>query len=65
VTTDLSVATVHLSISSRKAGEILEAVKSNAKQSMIYHKEFVAIKVPNLVFFIDDSLDYIEKLTMC
>jgi hypothetical protein len=32
--------------------------------SMIYHKEFVWEKVPNLVFFIDDSLDYIEKLTM-
>jgi ribosome-binding factor A len=32
---------------------------------MIYHKERLQLrKVPNLVFFIDDSLDYIEKLTM-
>jgi ribosome-binding factor A len=30
---------------------------------MIYHKVRLQLrKVPNLVFFIDDSLDYIEKI---
>jgi ribosome-binding factor A len=33
--------------------------------SMIYHRVRLQLrKVPNLVFFIDDSVDYIEKLTM-
>ena len=68
VTTDLSVATVHLSVfPQEKAKEILEAVKSNAKNIKHDLSQRVRLqlrKVPNLVFFIDDSLDYIEKLTM-
>ncbi|MFT5254156.1 MAG: ribosome-binding factor A [Flavobacteriales bacterium] len=66
VTTDLSVATVHLSVfPQEKAGEILEAVKSNAKNIKHDLSQRVRLqlrKVPNLVFFIDDSLDYIEKI---
>ncbi|MDD2821859.1 MAG: 30S ribosome-binding factor RbfA [Flavobacterium sp.] len=66
VTTDLSVATVHLSVFPQdKAKEILEAVKSNAKNIKHDLSQRVRLqlrKVPNLVFFIDDSLDYIEKI---
>lgn len=66
VTTDLSVATVHLSIFPQaKAVETLTAIKSNA--ILIKHELSQRVKqqlrrVPNLVFFIDDSLDYIEKI---
>ncbi|WP_338646961.1 30S ribosome-binding factor RbfA [Flavobacterium sp. KS-LB2] len=66
VTTDLSVATVHLSVFPQdKANEILEAVKSNSKNIKHELSQRVRLqlrKVPNLVFFIDDSLDYIEKI---
>ena len=66
VTTDLSVATVHLSIFPQdKAKETLVAIKTNSK--LIKHDLSQRVrlqlrKVPNLVFFIDDSLDYIEKI---
>jgi ribosome-binding factor A len=66
VTTDLSVATVHLSIFPQdKAKETLLAIKTNSK--LIKHDLSQRVrlqlrKVPNLVFFIDDSLDYIEKI---
>jgi ribosome-binding factor A len=66
VTSDLSVATVHLSIfPQEKAGETLAAIKSNTK--LIKHDLSQRVrmqlrKVPNLTFFIDDSLDYIEKI---
>ena len=66
VTSDLSVATVHLSIfPQEKAKETLAAIKTNSK--LIKHDLSQRVrlqlrKVPNLVFFIDDSLDYIEKI---
>ncbi len=66
VTTDLSVATIHLSIfPQEKAKETLVAIKTNSK--LIKHDLSQRVrlqlrKVPNLVFFIDDSLDYIEKI---
>ena len=66
VTTDLSVATVHLSIFPQdKAKETLVAIKTNSK--LIKHDLSQRVrlqlrKVPNLVFFIDDPLDYIEKI---
>ena len=66
VTSDLSVATVHLSIfPQEKAAETLAAIKSNTK--LIKHDLSQRVrlqlrKVPNLTFFIDDSLDYIEKI---
>ena len=66
VTTDLSVATVHLSIfPQEKANETLAAIKTNSK--LIKHDLSQRVrlqlrKVPNLVFFIDDSLEYIEKI---
>ena len=66
VTSDLSVATIHLSIfPQEKAKETLAAIKTNSK--LIKHDLSQRVrlqlrKVPNLVFFIDDSLDYIEKI---
>jgi ribosome-binding factor A len=66
VTSDLSVATIHLSIfPQEKAKETLVAIKSNStliKHDLSQRVRLQLRKVPNLVFFIDDSLDYIEKI---
>lgn len=66
VTTDLSVATVHLSIfPQEQAKETLVAIKTNAvliKHELSQRVRLQLRKVPNLTFFIDDSLDYIEKI---
>jgi ribosome-binding factor A len=66
VPTDLSIARVHLSIfPSEKAAELLTAIKSNTpliKHALAQRVKQQLRKVPNLVFFIDDSLDYIEKI---
>ena len=66
VTTDLSVATVHLSIfPQEKAAETLAAIKTNTaliKHDLSQRVKLQLRKVPNLTFFIDDSLDYIEKI---
>lgn len=66
VTSDLSIAKVHLSVfPTEKAGEILAAVKSNApliKHDLAQRVKNQLRKVPNLIFYIDDSLDYIEKI---
>jgi len=66
VTTDLGVAKVYLSVfPQEKAVEILEAVKSNMpliKHDLSQRVKLQLRKVPNLSFYIDDSLDYIEKI---
>lgn len=66
VTSDLSIAKVHLSVfPSEKGGEILAAVRSNApliKHDLSQRVKLQLRKVPNLIFYIDDSLDQIEKL---
>ncbi|WP_348824006.1 30S ribosome-binding factor RbfA [Flavobacterium aestuarii] len=66
VTTDLSVATVYLSIfPQEKAKETLEGIKANStliKHDLSQRVRLQLRRVPNLVFFIDDSLDYIEKI---
>jgi ribosome-binding factor A len=66
VTSDLSVATVHLSIfPQERAKETLAAIKTNStliKHDLSQRVRLQLRKVPNLVFFIDDSLDYIEKI---
>jgi ribosome-binding factor A len=66
VTTDLGVARVYLSVFPQdRAKEILEAVKSNApliKHNLSQRVKLQLRKVPNLSFYIDDSLDYIEKI---
>ena len=66
VTSDLSVATVHLSIFPQdKAVETLAAIKSNMpliKHDLAQRVRLQLRKVPNRTFRIDDSLDYIEKI---
>jgi ribosome-binding factor A len=66
VTTDLSVAKVYLSVfPTEKGAEILAAIKSNTpliKHDLSQRVKLQLRKVPNLLFFIDDSLDYIEKI---
>lgn len=66
VTTDLSVAKVYLSVfPTEKGPEILAAIKSNTpliKHDLSQRVKLQLRKVPNLTFFIDDSLDYIEKI---
>jgi ribosome-binding factor A len=66
VTSDLSIAKVYLSVfPTEKGGEILNAVRSNGpliKHDLAQRVRLQLRKVPNLVFYIDDSLDQIEKL---
>jgi ribosome-binding factor A len=66
VTTDLSIAKVYLSVfPTERGGEILNAVKSNApliKHDLAQRVKLQLRKVPNLVFYIDDTLDRMEKL---
>jgi ribosome-binding factor A len=66
VTTDLSVAKVYLSVfPQEKATDLLAAVKSNClliKHDLSQRVKLQLRKVPNLSFYIDDSLDYIEKI---
>ncbi len=65
VTTDLGIARVYLSVfPTDRASEILEAVKSNApliKHDLAQRVKLQLRKVPNLTFYIDDTLDYLEK----
>lgn len=66
VTSDLSIAKVYLSVfPTDKAGEILAAVRSNTpliKHDLSQRVKMQLRKVPNLIFYIDDSLDQIEKI---
>lgn len=66
VTTDLSIAKVYLSVfPSERGGEMLNAIKSNApliKHDLSQRVKLQLRKVPNLVFYIDDTLDQIEKI---
>lgn len=66
VTSDLSIAKVYLSVfPTDKAAEILAAVKSNTpliKHDLSQRVKLQLRKVPNLIFYIDDSLDQIERL---
>ncbi|MFA6924089.1 MAG: 30S ribosome-binding factor RbfA [Bacteroidales bacterium] len=66
VTPDLSIARTNLSIyGTSDKSALLKIVKDDTKE--IRHKLAVRIKnqvriIPNLEFFIDDSLDYIENI---
>lgn len=66
VTTDLSIAKVYLSIFPVKgAQELLEGIKSNTpliKHELSQRTKNQLRRVPELLFFIDDSLDYIEGI---
>jgi ribosome-binding factor A len=66
VTPDLNQAKVYVSIfPSEKAEDLLKALQSNAK--LIKHEVAQRVrhqlrKMPDLIFYRDDSLDYIEKI---
>lgn len=66
VSPDLSVAKVYLSIfPSDKVEGILSAVKESAKSiryELASRVRFQLRKVPELSFYVDDSLDYIENI---
>ena len=66
VTTDLSLAKVYLSVfPNNKGEELLKGIRSNT--SLIRHELAKRTKhqlrrMPNLEFFIDDSLEYIDRI---
>ena len=66
VTSDLSFATVHLSIfPPEKSAETLAAIKTNTpliKHDLSQRVKLQLRRVPNLTFKIDDSLDYLENI---
>jgi ribosome-binding factor A len=66
VTTDLSVATVLLSIFPQdKAAETLMAIQTNTpliKHDLAQRVRLQLRRVPNLIFKLDDSLDYMEQI---
>lgn len=66
VTPDLGVAKVYLSVfPSEKREEILEGVKSNApliRHELAKRTKNQLRRMPELSFFGDDSLDYIEEI---
>jgi len=66
VTSDLGVAKVYLSVfPSDKRDEIIEGVKSNTpliRHEMAQRTRNQLRRMPELLFFADDSLDYIEDI---
>ncbi|MGB5370153.1 MAG: 30S ribosome-binding factor RbfA [Flavobacteriaceae bacterium] len=66
VTTDLSIAKVYLSIfPAKQAGELMEGIKSNQpliKHELAQRTKHQLRRVPQLLFYLDDSLDYIENI---
>ena len=66
VTPDLSIAKAYLSIfPSEKSAEILENIKKQAKTvryELAQAVKEVLRKCPELQFYLDDSLDYIENI---
>lgn len=66
VTVDLSIAKVYLSIfPNDKAQELINGIRSNAhliKHEIAQRTRNQLRRMPDLEFFIDDSLEYIEKI---
>ena len=66
VSPDLSIARVYLSVfPSAKAQEMLESINSSAKTIRYELAQIVRHqlrKTPELSFYLDDSLDYIENI---
>lgn len=66
VTVDLSVAKVYLSIfPNDKAKELIQGIKSNTpliRHEISQRTKHQLRRMPNLEFFIDDSLEYIDKI---
>ena len=66
VSPDLSIARAYLSIfPSEKGKEIIESINHNAKSvryELAQRVRYQLRKTPELTFFIDESLDYIEQI---
>lgn len=66
VSPDLSIAKVYLSVfPSEKAPEMLENIKASEKTVRYELAQIVRFqlrKVPELQFYLDDSLDYLENI---
>lgn len=66
VSPDLSIAKAYLSIfPSDKAAEVMESINASAKTiryELAQRVRFQVRKTPELHFYLDDSLDYIEKI---
>jgi ribosome-binding factor A len=66
VSADLSVARAYLSIfPTEKSAELLQNIQANAKairHDVAARTRFQLRKMPELSFFIDDSLDYVENI---
>lgn len=66
VTVDLAIAKAYVSIfPSEKAQEIMEGIRSNTpliKHEMAKLTRHQLRKMPDLEFFLDDSLDYIDHI---
>ena len=66
VTVDLSIAKVYVSIfPNSKAQELLNGIRSNAsliKHEIAQRTRNQLRRMPNLEFFIDDSLEYIDQI---
>ena len=64
--TDLSISKIYISVfPSEKSDEIIEAISSNTpliKHDLAQRVKNQLRKVPDLRFYVDDSLDYIEKI---
>ena len=66
VTVDLSIAKVYLSIfPNAKAKELIKGIRSNApliKHEIAQRTRNQLRRMPDLEFFIDDSLEYIDQI---
>ena len=66
ITTDLSIAKVYVSIfPPKEASALLEGIRSNKailKHELAQRTKNQLRRVPELNFYLDDSLDYIEKI---
>ncbi|MDO5772163.1 MAG: 30S ribosome-binding factor RbfA [Bacteroidales bacterium] len=66
VSPDLSIARAYLSIfPSERANEIIESINHSARSvryELAQRVRYQLRKTPELTFFIDDSLDYIERI---
>ena len=66
ITVDLSIAKIYLSLfPPEKALEVLKGIQSNCfqvKHDLAKLLKNQLRKIPDLVFYLDDSLDYIQKI---
>jgi len=66
VTTDLSIAKVYLSIfPNKESEELMKGIRSNTpmiRHELAQRTKHQLRRMPNLEFFIDDSLEYIDRI---